>query len=157
MVSKGSLQKSIVLANESLAFERLCQKLLGEAAEYGFGQKDIFAVHLALEEAFLNALKHGNKMNPNKKVHVKYLITPEKFDISIKDDGSGFDPAVVPDPREGENLYKSSGRGLLLMQSYMDEVEFNKTGNCVRMIKFIEKKKRKTESENIQKQGRAGI
>lgn len=157
MVSKGSLQKSIVLANESLAFERLCQKLLGEAAEYGFDQKDIFAVHLALEEAFLNALKHGNKMNPNKKVHVKYLITPEKFDISIKDDGSGFDPNVVPDPREGENLYKSSGRGLLLMQSYMDKVEFNKTGNCVRMIKFIEKKQRKTESENIQKQGRTGI
>lgn len=157
MVSKGSLHKSIVLANESSAFERLCQKLLGEVAEYGFDQQDIFAVHLALEEAFLNALKHGNKMNPNKKVYIEYLITPEKFDISIKDDGSGFDPAVVPDPREGENLYKSSGRGLLLMQSYMDTVEFNKAGNCVHMIKFSEKTERKADSGNIQKQGRTGI
>ena len=83
-------------------------------------------------------------MDPNKRVHVKYLITPEKFDISIKDDGGGFDPDTVPDPRSEENLYKSSGRGLLLMQSYMDLVQYNKSGNCVHMVKYLKKKNNQT-------------
>ncbi len=149
MVSKGLVRKSVDLANESSILERLCQDLLKEAAGCGFDHEDIFSIHLALEEAFLNAVKHGNKMDPNKKIHVEYLIAPGKFDISIRDDGSGFNPAVVPDPREGQNLYKSSGRGLLLMQSYMDKVEYNKTGNCVHMVKFSRNTKSKAESKNI--------
>ena len=147
MVSKGLVRKSVDLANKSSILEQLCQELLEEATGCGFDQEDIFSIHLALEEAFLNAVKHGNKMDPSKEVHIEYSITPAKFDISIKDDGPGFNPAVVPDPREGENLYKSSGRGLLLMQSYMDKVEYNKQGNCVHMIKFGRDTKSKADSK----------
>lgn len=149
MVSEGLVRKSMVFANENSVLEQMCQKLLDEAAKQGFEQEDLFAIHLALEEAFLNAVKHGNKMDLNKKVYVEYLITPRKFDISVRDDGCGFNPSSVPDPREGENLYKSSGRGLLLMQSYMDTVEYNKQGNCVHMVKFRENTKSKADSKNI--------
>lgn len=147
MVSEGLVRKSIVLANENSVLEQMCQKLLDEAAKQGFEQEDLFAIHLALEEAFLNAVKHGNKMDLNKKVYVEYLITPRKFDISVGDDGCGFSPSLVPDPREGDNLYKSSGRGLLLMQSYMDTVEYNREGNCVHMVKFRESRKSKADSK----------
>ena len=149
MVSEGLSHKSVVLANENSVLEQLCRKLLDEASKQGFEREDLFAIHLALEEAFLNAVKHGNKMDPNKKVYIKYLITPQKFDISVGDDGCGFNPSSVPDPREGDNLYKSSGRGLLLMRSYMDTVEYNKQGNCVHMVKFRENTKSKADSKNI--------
>ena len=92
-------------------------------------------VHLALEEAFLNAAQHGNKLDPTKKVKIDYALTAEEIEISITDQGGGFNPNSVPDPRSDENLYKPDGRGLLLIQSYMDTVEFNESGNRVRMVK----------------------
>ncbi len=62
-----------------------------------------------------------------------------KVEISMTDEGRGFDPNAVPDPRYGENLYKAGGRGLLLICSYMDIVEFNERGNRVRMVKYKER------------------
>jgi serine/threonine-protein kinase RsbW len=139
MESESTVHNSIVLANQISELEHLCQKLLTQARENGFSDEEIFAIHRAIEEAFLNAVKHGNKMDVNKKVKVDYLINKDKFDISVEDDGSGFRPSEVPDPRNGENLYKSSGRGLLLMQSYMDSVRYNEQGNCVHMVKYRQK------------------
>ena len=95
-----------------------------------------FAVHLSLEEAFVNAIRHGNHDDPTKTISVDCLITPDKFDISIADEGYGFDPQGIPDPRCNSNLYKSSGRGVLLIQSYMDVVEYNSRGNCIHMVKY---------------------
>jgi serine/threonine-protein kinase RsbW len=92
-------------------------------------------VHLALEEAFLNAIKHGNRMDPAKKVVIDYLVDQEKVEIRMTDEGAGFDPRRIPDPRVGENLYRPEGRGLLLIRSYMHTVEFNERGNSLRMIR----------------------
>ena len=136
MVSKSPVHKSVVIESNAVAVERLCRQLLGEAAANNFDGDDIFAIHLALEEAFLNAVQHGNKADATKQISIECLITPAKFDISITDQGTGFDPDVVPDPRNEENLCKLCGRGLLLMRSYMDVVEYNETGNCVHMIKY---------------------
>ena len=136
MVSKSPVHKSVVIESNAVAVERLCRQLLGEAAGNNFDGDDIFAIHLALEEAFLNAVQHGNKADATKQISIECLITPAKFDISITDQGTGFDPDVVPDPRSEENLCKLWGRGLLLMRSYMDVVEYNETGNCVHMIKY---------------------
>ncbi len=96
----------------------------------------IFAVHLSLEEAFVNAIKHGNHEDPQKSIRVECLITPDKFDVSIADEGFGFDPNGIPDPRRNSNLYKTTGRGVLLIQSYMDLVEYNSRGNCIHMVKY---------------------
>ena len=124
------------LPNTTKAAERLCGELLETARRQGFEEEDLFAIHLALEEAFVNAIQHGNGDDLRKKVFVRCTVTPEKFDITIADQGSGFNPDALPDPRRPENLYKSSGRGVLLIRAYMDQVEYNAQGNQIRMVKF---------------------
>jgi serine/threonine-protein kinase RsbW len=116
--------------------ERPCQQILSAMQERGYSQDDVFAVHLALEEAFLNAVKHGNKMDPHKKVTIEFVLDREKADIWIGDEGEGFDPKDIPDPRVGENLYRPEGRGLLLISAYMHLVEYNERGNRVHMIRY---------------------
>jgi serine/threonine-protein kinase RsbW len=116
-----------------------------EANQYTTEQ--IFAVHLALEEAFINAVKHGNNQDLAKKVKIDYCINRDKAEIFVKDEGGGFNPAGVPDPRCGENIYKPNGRGLLLIKSYMDTVEYNEKGDCVHLVKYKEVASRGKEGE----------
>jgi serine/threonine-protein kinase RsbW len=136
MVREGLVHKSRVIASTVPAVEALCRELLEDVGVRGYDEDAVFGIHLAMEEAFLNAVRHGNGDDATKRVRVECRIGPEKFDISIADEGGGFDPEAVPDPRSKENLCKSSGRGVLLMRAYMDAVEYNEAGNCVRMIKY---------------------
>jgi serine/threonine-protein kinase RsbW len=117
----------------------VCEQILPKLETNGFSKDDIFAVHLALEEAFLNAVKHGNKMDSTKDVKIDYSVDLDKVEISVTDQGEGFEPASVADPRYGEDLYKPGGRGLLLMNSYMDMVKFNERGNSLYMVRYKEK------------------
>jgi len=134
-VSKILHQSWEIHSTESEA-KRIIQTLLSTLQEHAFSEDMIFAIHLSLEEAFVNVIKHGNHSDPEKMITVHCLITPEKFDISIADEGFGFDPQGIPDPRSNGNLYKSTGRGILLIQSYMDVVEYNDRGNCIHMVKY---------------------
>jgi len=136
MQSETVYTKSCVIPSTAAAVGQLCREILDTARERGFGEQDLFAIHLALEEAFMNAVRHGNQSDPSKNVTVELLITPEKLDISIADQGCGFDPEALPDPRQGENLYKTEGRGVLLIRAYMDIIEYNTMGNCVHLVKF---------------------
>ena len=70
---------------------------------------------------------------------INYSVDTEKLEISITDQGDGFKPDAVPDPRCGDNIYRTNGRGLFLICAYMDDVEFKKGGRCVRMIKYKDK------------------
>ena len=101
-----------------------------------FSEKEIFSIKLALEEALVNAIKHGNQFDRNKKVRISYSVHRDRFDIFIRDEGAGFDPADVPDPTAFENLERPCGRGLMLMRYYMTEVSFSSTGNSVSMSKL---------------------
>ncbi|RKY09372.1 MAG: ATP-binding protein [Planctomycetota bacterium] len=130
------LHKSWQLKSAEREVKKVSAEVLKTLEDHDFGEDMVFAVHLSLEEAFVNAIKHGNHGDPRKKILVECLITPEKIDISITDEGFGFDPHGVPDPRCNGNLYKSCGRGVLLIQSYMDVVEYNGRGNCVHMVKY---------------------
>ncbi len=141
MASELSSHHSIVLDSEPSAIVGAFKEILSELSANAFGQEDVFAVHLAVQEAFVNALKHGNKMDISKKVRIDYCVSREKVDISMTDEGTGFDPEEVPDPRCGENIYKANGRGLLLMRSYMDMVEYNDCGNCIHLVRYKEKPK----------------
>ena len=125
-------------SNPSLV-PQICEQILSEVKANNFSGEDVFAVHLALEEAFINAIKHGNKMDSTKQVQVDYSVDSGKIEICITDEGKGFNPNGIPDPRSGENLYRPSGRGLLLINSYMDLVEYNERGNSVRMVRYKEK------------------
>ena len=130
------VHRSWELANTTEAVQQACRRMLELAGEHGFDEDAVFGIHLALEEAFTNAVRHGNRSNPNKKIDVEFLITPEKLDVSITDEGQGFVPDEVPDPRCNSNLFKCSGRGVLLIKAYMDVVEYNDRGNCVHMVKY---------------------
>jgi serine/threonine-protein kinase RsbW len=101
------------------------------------GERELFGIKLALEEALVNAIKHGNQMDRAKTVHIAYRVTPERFDIHIKDEGTGFDPEDVPDPTAFENLERPCGRGLWLMRHYMTNVVFTGRGNAVQMSKLL--------------------
>lgn len=130
------LNQSWELPSTAKAIQKACGDLLDQATARGFEDDVVFGIHLALEEALVNAFKHGNKSNPEKTVFVQFTITSEKFDISITDQGDGFDPQELPDPRCNGNLYKCSGRGVLLINAYMDEVQYNERGNSVHMVKY---------------------
>ncbi len=135
MGAEMPVRRSMAVESRPSAFEAWWQEVLSALEAQGYSQDDIFAVHLALEEAFQNAVKHGNRMNPAKKVMIDYAVDLEQVEVRMTDEGAGFDPRSVPDPRVGENLYRPAGRGLLLIRSYMHTVEYNEQGNSLRMVR----------------------
>jgi serine/threonine-protein kinase RsbW len=126
----------MVVESVPSAVEGVRDRILSEARSGGFSDEEVFGVHLALEEAFLNGIKHGNKLDRGKGIKVDFLVAADRVEICLTDEGSGFAPSSLPDPRCGENLYKTAGRGVFLMRCYMDVVEFNDRGNQVRMVKY---------------------
>jgi len=139
MASKTPISRSVVVESMPSNMGEVYNQILSKLKANNFSQEDIFAVHIALYEAFLNALKHGNKMSTGKKIKIDYSVSSDKIGISIEDEGDGFDPESIPDPRLGQNIYKTEGRGLLLIRSYMDVVKFNKRGNHIHMVRYKEK------------------
>jgi serine/threonine-protein kinase RsbW len=128
-----SLERQI--ASDSAAASDLIDRLLSKLIELGWQDHDTFGVHLALEEALANAIKHGNCRDKDKSIDVSLQVSPERVHVEIADQGPGFDPQAVPDPTEEANLELPTGRGLMLMRSYMTSVEFNERGNRVVMEK----------------------
>jgi len=114
--------------------ERICSML----EENGFPPRDVFGVRLALEEALVNAIKHGNQMDPNKNVRVWWRLDAEHVRVVISDEGVGFDVTDVPDPTDDENLDKPGGRGIMLMRAFMSVVEYNDRGNQLTLEKRVE-------------------
>ncbi len=113
-------------------------EILSCCEKHHFGEADIFALKLALEEALVNAVKHGNKLDPAKQVKVHYRVTDQRVDVAVEDQGPGFNPAELPNPTDDENLERCCGRGILLMRAYMSSVVFNPQGNKVTLTKFNE-------------------
>jgi serine/threonine-protein kinase RsbW len=101
-----------------------------------FAETDQFAVKLAVEEALVNAIKHGNQLDPAKWVRVRYSVTDDRFEIRITDEGPGFNPSDLPDPTDDWNIEKPCGRGVLLIKSFMTSVDFVGCGNEVVMSKM---------------------
>ncbi len=100
-----------------------------------FDPDSTFAIRIALEEALVNAIKHGNGLDASKTVHVHALVSKDQADITIEDQGIGFDKDRVPDPTATENLCRPSGRGILLIESYMTSARWDRGGRRLRMIK----------------------
>jgi serine/threonine-protein kinase RsbW len=108
-------------------------------ADHCYSTREIFGVRLALEEAVVNAFRHGHRGAPTKPVSVSFLVNPDLVLLEVKDQGPGFDPKKVPNPLAPGNLERCSGRGLLLMRSYMTWVRFNDRGNSVTMCRHRER------------------
>ena len=108
------------------------------AKKSGLGDDFISSIDLAVRESVANAVKHGNKFDESKSVEVRLTKNAAGFEMSVRDFGTGFDPDQIPDPTDPENLLKASGRGILFMRAFMDEVEWDNAeggGTIVRMVK----------------------
>lgn len=125
----------MVITSDLNEARRLEEQLLEEVVRRGYGEAEVFAIKLALEEVLVNAIKHGNKYDPSKTIQVDHEIDEHRVVITITDEGKGFCPSNVPDPTADENLEKPCGRGLMLMRAFMDEVVYNDRGNQVRLCK----------------------
>src|SRR5215813_9975484 len=104
----------------------------------GFDEEASHYMGVAVRESVVNAVKHGNHMDENRRVAVEFVMAPDALEVLVRDEGSGFDPVAVPDPVATENLLKSDGRGIFFMRSFMDEVSYSfppRGGTMVRMVK----------------------
>ncbi len=116
--------------------EAVLQRVMGKLGELGClnGHRD--EVDISLREALVNAVKHGNQSNRNKRVEVDCF---QQLDGSIllvvRDEGTGFNPNQVPDPTHPDNIFRGSGRGILMIRNFMDDVRFERGGREIRMIK----------------------
>jgi serine/threonine-protein kinase RsbW len=109
------------------------------AAETGFDDDQVMQISMAVREAAVNAVLHGNAYDPEKKVKLDFERTSKELVITIRDQGKGLDPAKIPDPLAPENLLKTSGRGIFLIRSFMDEVQINpsQTGTEIKLVKHV--------------------
>ena len=108
---------------------------MDEVHRLAYGEDDVFAINLCLEEALINAIKHGNQLDPKKMVTIEAAITSEKAEIMIEDQGPGFVKSDVPDPTSDENLDKPSGRGILLIEAYMTSAQWSNKGRRIKMTR----------------------
>lgn len=108
------------------------------ADRLGLSEEAAFGLDMAMREAVTNAVLHGNKKDETKKVEITFQDTGAALVVTVRDQGLGFDPASVPDPTAEQNLLKTSGRGILFMRTFMDDVEWERHpegGTVVRMTK----------------------
>jgi len=104
----------------------------------GISDEAAFGIDMAVREAVTNAVLHGNRQDEEKVVDISLKSSPEAVEISVHDQGPGFNPEEVPDPTEQENILKTSGRGIFFMRTFMDEVNWlirPGGGTTVRMLK----------------------
>lgn len=114
------------------AAERVLEDIMHALEECPCLCGDADEIRLALREALNNAVRHGSRLNPRKRVHVRFHCDDgEGMTVSIRDEGAGFDPAQIPDPTAPENLERFSGRGLFMIRELMDEVEYRQGGREV--------------------------
>jgi len=133
--SSGGWRRELDLPSERGASRLIMEELLEQLGHHGWEPTDIFGIHLAVEEAIVNAIVHGNKLDPAKTVRVSCEVTPQLARIEITDAGAGFDPGSVPDCTLDERLEVPSGRGVMLMRSFMTTIAYNACGNSVLLEK----------------------
>jgi len=105
-----------------------------------FDEDSVHGIGMSLREAVTNAIQHGNKLNPEKKVEVCYKMAQERLKVFVRDQGDGFQADKIPDPLEGDNIFKPSGRGIFYMRTFMDEVDFRTLatgGTEIYMVKTL--------------------
>jgi serine/threonine-protein kinase RsbW len=129
------VKKKLVIPSDVCEAVGVVHVIVKEAESFGYGDGARFAIQLALDEALANAIRHGNRNDPSKKITIEYALDREVFDVTICDQGKGFDPGRLPDPTLDENLERPCGRGVMLIRAYMTHASYNHSGNCLHMIK----------------------
>jgi len=140
---RGEIQSVDTLLESTLdSVDEAEAKVLQAAEKAGFDEEDLHKIGMAVRECMVNAVVHGNRYNARKKVHLGIQTATDRMTVIIRDEGEGFDMNALPDPLAEENLLRQSGRGLLLIQAFMDEFELRQAeskGTEVRMVKYLAK------------------
>lgn len=134
-LSSWEWTREIELASDMAVARPMIDAVLEQLESFGWSSRDIFAVEMALEEGFINAVSHGNRGDANKKVHYAETLAPDRVRFRIRDEGEGFNPDLVPDPTVLENLAVASGRGVHLIRGFMTAIEYNDDGTILQMEK----------------------
>jgi serine/threonine-protein kinase RsbW len=133
-------EKTLKLTSRIESVEEAAQKAAEFARDINFGDEEIFAIDMAIRESVANAVKHGNKLDETKKVVVTFFNATSGLEITVRDFGEGFAVEDIPDPTEPANLLKASGRGILFMRSFMDEVEWTNHAEGGTVVKMLKKR-----------------
>jgi serine/threonine-protein kinase RsbW len=123
------------LPSDLTLMNAVLEYLLDRVARLGLIKLEQSNLFVALDEAFVNAVKHGNRNDPTKLLRVTAELSAHEAIFTIEDEGDGFDVGSIPDPRDPANLFKSNGRGVLLIYNIMDEVEYSERGTRLKMVK----------------------
>ena len=129
-------QFEVFIPSDTEAGQAVQERIVSRLESLEYSMRDVFGVRLALEEALVNAIKHGNGLDPDKTVRVNCLIEDDLLRVEIEDQGPGFNMSDVPDPTADENLERPCGRGIMLIKSFMTSVEYNAKGNRVVLEKI---------------------
>ena len=124
-----------VIPNDTAAGRHVLEELLEQMRTNRWVKHDVYSVRLAVEEALVNAVVHGNRSETDKHVRLGCRLAPNVVRIEITDQGKGFDPMTVPDPTSPDRLGCPRGRGVMLIKAFMSRVKYNATGNVVVMEK----------------------
>ena len=129
-------QFEVVIPSDYESGQAVVERIMAEVGLAGFSSREEFGIRLSVDEAVTNAIKHGNKLSPDKTVRIDFLRTDAGVRVEIEDQGNGFRPEDVPDCTKDENLESPSGRGLMLMREFMTRIEFSPKGNRVVLEKL---------------------
>lgn len=133
---KWTWQCDQVIPNDTALGRRLLEEVLQQLRTQHWSRRDVFGVHLAVDEAIANAVHHGNAADATKHLRFRCQISPRKVRIEIIDEGPGFDPKSLPDPTLPARRGCPHGRGVMLMRAFMSHVEFHDRGNHVVLEKI---------------------
>ena len=134
------MEKSIELKLPSRleSIDQAVTEAIKFASDAGMSDDELYAINMAMRESVANAVKHGNLLDETKPVEIALSDSDKGFEVSVRDFGKGFAVDEIPDPTNPENLLKASGRGILFIRNFMDEVEwFNHAegGTIIKMLK----------------------
>jgi len=132
---RQTLPHEVVIPSDLHVARRVEEDILRAVASVGYSREDRFAIRLALEEAIVNAHKHGNRSDPTRTITISYAIDAHRVIVRVRDEGGGFAFRTVPDPTSPDRLSVPSGRGIMLMRAYVDGIEYNERGNEVQLVK----------------------
>jgi serine/threonine-protein kinase RsbW len=122
------------LPSDLRVIEQTVSFLVTRCREYDFnGSRLLLNFRVGVTEALANAILYGNRRDPEKRVRIAVALNEDAVEVEVRDEGSGFDPRLVPDPTLPENLERPGGRGIFLLRKLMDDVQYDERGNCVRL------------------------
>ena len=137
-MARDTEKKEFLIPTDLAQVQKTSAKVLAFLKPLSLEEACLFDIRLSLEEALINAMKYGNKLQKNLKVLLKVEAGPDCVRLTVEDKGEGFDVRKIKDCTHGENLLKNRGRGVYLIQQLMDQVRYNSKGNCVVMVKRVD-------------------